>query len=96
MYHVSESDPADHRRAPGPVGTDSWWSGCTAAIAVAGGCGDDDLVRQDGEAAVDDFELPSRHLTDEVAAFAGAASICECGQSAVGVSGDVVEVADGA
>jgi hypothetical protein len=62
---------------------------------VAGGCGDDDLVRQDGEAAVDNFEVPSRHFTDEVAAAAGTSSVDVGGQSAVGVSGDVVEVADG-
>jgi hypothetical protein len=62
---------------------------------VAGGCGDDDLVRQRGEAAVDGFEVPSGHFMDEVAAGAGTSSVEVGGQSAVGVAGDVVEVADG-
>jgi hypothetical protein len=46
------------------------------------------------EAAVDEGEVPSGHFSDLVAAFALAAPIGECGESAVGVSGDVVEVPD--
>src|SRR4029453_1456452 len=93
MYHLSESDPADHRRAARPVGTHSWRSGRTAAIAVAGRCGDDDLVRQDGEATVDGFEVPSRRFANLVAAFALAASMRECGETVIDVSSYVVSEA---
>jgi hypothetical protein len=62
---------------------------------VAGGCGDDDLVRRTTEAAVDDFDVPARHLAREVAARAFATSIGECSLSAVAVAGDVVDVSDG-
>ena len=62
---------------------------------MPGRCGDDDLVRPALEAAVDEGEVPSGHFANLVAAFACAASIGECGESAVGVPGDVVEVPDG-
>ena len=52
---------------------------------MAGGCSDDDLVRPAVEAAVDEVDVPSGHFPNLVAAFAGAASIGECGESAVGV-----------
>jgi hypothetical protein len=52
-------------------------------------------VRSAVEAAVDEGDVPSGHFADLVAAFAGAASICEGGESAVGVAFDVVEVPDG-
>ena len=61
---------------------------------MAGGCGDDDLVRSGVEAAVDEFDAPAGHFADEVAAGAGAAAIVKRGRSAVAVSGDVVDVAD--
>jgi hypothetical protein len=62
---------------------------------VAGGCGDDDLVRPDAESAVHQLEVPAGHFADEVAAFAGAAAVLPDGGSAVGVAGDVVDVSDG-
>ena len=62
---------------------------------MAGGCGDDDFVWSAVEAAVDDFDMPAGHFSDLVAAFALAAAIDVGGGSAVGVSGDVVEVSDG-
>jgi hypothetical protein len=34
---------------------------------VAGGCGDDDLVRAGVEAAVDEFDGPAGHFADQVA-----------------------------
>jgi hypothetical protein len=44
------------------------------------------------EAAVHQVNTPAGHFADEVAAFARAASICECGETAIGVSSDVVDV----
>ena len=74
---------------------DSWWVGCAAEVVVAGGCGDDDFVWSAVEAAVDEGEVPAGHFSNLVAAFALTASIGEGGESAVGVSSDVVEVPDG-
>jgi hypothetical protein len=62
---------------------------------VSGGCGDVDRVRPAVESAVDEGDVPSGHFANLVPAFARAASICECGESAFGVSSDVVEVPDG-
>jgi hypothetical protein len=59
---------------------------------VAGGCDDVDGVRPAVEAAVDERDVPSGHFPNLVAAFALAASICECGESAIGVASDVVDV----
>lgn len=49
---------------------------------MAGGCGDDDLVRSGVEAAVGEFDAPNRHFVDQVAAGACAAAILKCGGSA--------------
>ena len=65
-----------------------------AEVVVAGGCGDDDLVRAAGEAAVDDVDVPAGHFADDVAAGAFAASIAERGGSVVAAASDVVDVAD--
>src|SRR5688500_10099750 len=73
---------------------DSWWVGCAAEVVVAGGCGDDDLVRPGVEAAVDEFDVPAGHFADQVAALAFAASILQCGCSVVAVPGDVVDMSD--
>jgi len=62
---------------------------------VAGGCGDDDFVWSAVEAAVDEGEVPAGHFANLVASFALAASVDVGGESAVGVSSDVVEVSDG-
>jgi hypothetical protein len=72
----------------------SWWIGCVAEVVMAGGCGDDDLVRITVEAAIDHFEAPARHFSDEVAALAGAATVDVIRGSAVGMASDVVDVAD--
>jgi hypothetical protein len=53
---------------------------------MPGGCGDVDGVRPAVKAAVDEGDVPSVHFPNLVAAFAGAASIRECGETAIGVS----------
>jgi hypothetical protein len=62
---------------------------------VAGGCGDDDLVRRAMEAAIDETDVPARHFADEVASGTRAASVSKAGGSAVAVAGDVIKVSDG-
>jgi hypothetical protein len=86
MHRLPESNTADHHQLASRFGTGSGWIRCPAAVAVAGGRGNDDLVRPAVEAAVNDFDVPSRHFADEVAAGAGASSVDVGGQSAVGVT----------
>jgi hypothetical protein len=59
---------------------------------MPGWCGDVDGVRPAVEAAVDEGDVPSGHFPNLVAAFARAASICECGETAIGGSSDVVDL----
>ena len=61
---------------------------------MAGGCGDDDLVRLALVTAVGGFDPPAGHFPNEVAAGADTAPVGEGGGSAVAVAGDVVDVAN--
>lgn len=76
------------------IGTSSWRVGGSAEVVVAGGCGDDHGVGFVEVFGVDDADLPAGHFAGVVAAFAGTAPVAVAGGSAVGVAGDVVEVAD--
>jgi hypothetical protein len=51
-------------------------------------------VRSAEEAAVDEGDVPSGHFSNLVTAFTLAAAINEGGQTALGMSGDVVDVPD--
>ena len=61
---------------------------------MAGGCGDDDLVRLALVGAFGGCDPPAGHFPNVVAAGADAASVGEGGGSAVAVAGDVVDVAN--
>jgi hypothetical protein len=61
---------------------------------VAGGCGDDDLVRSGVESAVDEFDPPAGHFADVVAAFAHAPPVGVGGGPAVAVASDVINMAN--
>jgi hypothetical protein len=71
------------------------WVWGSAEVVVAGGCGDDHGVGFVEVFGVDEGDLPSRHFPGMVAAFTSSAAIHIAGASAVGVAGDVVDVADG-
>jgi hypothetical protein len=89
--------PADSRSSRTVAGTRSVilpvrWIGGAAEIVMLSVRGDLDRVGIAAEAAVRQVNTPAGHFADEVAAFARAASIYECGETAIGVSSDVVDV----
>jgi len=73
----------------------SWWVGGAAEVVVSSRCGDHDAVGCVEEAGVDEGDLPARHLSGVVGAFAGASAVAVAGGSAFAVAANVINMPDG-
>src|SRR4051812_9908521 len=76
------------------IGTSSWRVGGSGGGGGAGGGGEDNGGGVVEVFGVDHADLPAGHFAGVVAAFASTAPVAVAGGSAVGMAGDVIEVAD--